>query len=149
MRFRDILNPDGKTSGEKTEKINEAIEGVNNSGIGYIITYSLHMAAQAHVWHLLCPSGQKHMALGEFYSELEDEVDGLAEKFIAQGGVLQDFGKPIVASYDEFEILKAFEEFRNVVSAAITTDSRMQSIVDGLVDIQEVIDAKLYKFKLQ
>jgi hypothetical protein len=145
MKFRDIINE--KKSAET--KINEAVIGINDSGIGYIIPYTLQFISQVHVWHLLCPSGQKHTALGELYDELQTEVDGLAEKFIAQGGQLNTVSIPLTAYYDEAEIYTKLDEFRNVVTSAITTDPRMASIVDGLTDLQEVLDAKLYKFKLQ
>jgi len=139
MKFRDILN----------EKIlNEAVDGINDSGIGYIITYTLQFIAQVHVWHLLCKSGQKHTALGELYEELQSEVDELAEKFIAQGGTIETVSEPIVAYYDEGMIIARIEEYRNLVTSAINTDPAMASIVDGVTDLQEVIDSKLYKFKM-
>ncbi len=128
--------------------LNETVLGINDSGIGYIIPYTLQFIAQAHTWHLLCPNGQKHMALGELYDELQSEVDGLAEKFIAQGGRLETVSLPLTAYYDELEVRARLEEFRNIVSSAITTDPRLASISDGLTDLQEVIDSKLYKFNL-
>jgi hypothetical protein len=134
--------------GTLNESLTEAVDGINNSGIGYIIPYTLQFIAQAHTWHLLCPNGQKHMALGELYDELQTEVDGLAEKFIAQGGRLETVSLTLTAYYDELEVRARLEEFRNIVSSAITTDSRLASISDGLTDLQEVIDSKLYKFNM-
>ena len=128
--------------------LNENIEGINNSGIGYVITYSMYMIAQTHIWHLLCTSGQKHTALKEFYEELQDEVDELAERFIAQGGELQTVDTPIVAKYDDLMVLQRINEYRNIVTSCIDTRPEMASIIDGIVDLQEVIDSKLYKFKM-
>lgn len=147
MKFRDLIN-EGKCKEPQQEQLSEGVEGINDTGIGYLITYAMYMIAQTHVWHLLCPSGQKHMALGEFYSELQDEVDELAERFVAQGGILQTVDKAIVASYDEYEIMQQCQEFRNMVTSCIDERPSMKSIVDGVVDLQEVIDNKLYKFKL-
>lgn len=127
---------------------NESVPEINNSGIGYIISYSLYLIAQIHVWHLLCPSGQKHMALGELYSELEDEVDELAERFIAQGGVLTDINEPIIAKYDDLTVMQKCQEYRNMVTSCVDYRPEMASIIDGVVDLQELIDNKLYKFKL-
>ena len=129
-------------------QLKESISEVNNTGIGYIIPYTLNFITQAHVWHLLCTSGQKHMALGELYEELQDQVDELAEKFIAQGGKLEPFTGNIVAVYNENDVLNKIDEFRNIVTSAIDTNPRMASIVDDIIDLQEIIDAKLYKFKL-
>lgn len=77
------------------------------------------------------------------------EGDGLAEKFIAQGGILETVNQPIVPIYDEEMIRVRIDEFRNIVTSAINTDPRMASIVDGITDLQEIVDSKLYKFKLQ
>jgi DNA-binding ferritin-like protein len=137
-----------KVQGGLNESLTEAIAEVNDNGIGYIIPYTLQFIAQAHTWHLLCPNGQKHMALGELYEELQSEVDELAEKFIAQGGTLLNVNVPLMAYYDEFTVRTAINELRNIVTSAIDTNPRMASIVDGLTDLQEVIDAKLYKFNL-
>ena len=143
MKFRDIVEKKVPPQPEQSEKITEAVDG-----IGYIIPYTLQFIAQAHVWHLLCTNGQKHTALGELYEELQSEVDGLAEKFIAQGGVLESISFPLMSYYDESEVRSKFEEFRIIVTSAINTDARMASIVDGITDLQEVIDAKLYKFNM-
>lgn len=135
-------------SGSLNESLTESVDGINATGIGYIIPYTVQFIAQAHVWHLLCPNGQKHTALGELYEELQSEVDELAEKFIAQGGRLESISTPLMTYYDELEVRAKLDEFRNVVTSAITTDPRMASISDGLTDLQEVIDSKLYKFNL-
>jgi DNA-binding ferritin-like protein len=146
MKFRDIVEK--KAKNEDTVDMNEAVEYINSTGIGYIIAYTLQFAAQAHVWHLLCTNGQKHTALGELYEELQSEVDELAEKFIAQGGQLQTVSEPLIAYYDEDVIRARIDELRNIVTSAINTDPRTASIVDGVTDLQEVIDSKLYKFNL-
>lgn len=139
MKFRELLS---------NKKINEEVTGINNTGIGYVITYSMYMIAQTHIWHLLCTSGQKHTALKEFYEELQDEVDELAERFIAQGGELQNVEVPLVAKYDDLTVMQKCQEYRNMVTSCIDTRPEMASIVDGIVDLQEVIDSKLYKFKM-
>lgn len=162
MKFRDLIEdkikcPKCKGKGcdhcndtgyHEKEEVKEAVAEVNASGIGYVISYTLHFAAQAHLWHLLCPNGQKHVALGELYEELQDEVDELAEKFIAQGGELQTVSMPLVAVYDEGMVRNRIDEFRRIVTSAIDTNPAMASIVDGVTDLQEVIDSKLYKFNL-
>jgi len=129
--------------------INENIEDINNTGIGYLITYSLYMVAQTHLWHLIATSGQKHTALNELYTELQDEVDELAEQFIAQGGKLEPVNDSIMTVYDDNLIIEKLNQYRNMVTSCIDRRPEMASIVDGIIDLQEVIDKKLYKFKLQ
>lgn len=142
MKFKEFIK-------DSFEEINETVEGINNTGIGFIITYTLQLIAQVHVWHLICLSGQKHTALGELYEELQSEVDKLAEKFIAQGGVLQPISESISTSYDEEIVRSKLEEYRNLVTSGIDTNPSMASIVDSLTELQEIIDSKLYKFNLQ
>jgi len=143
MKFRDIVE------GKKHQDLTEAVVGVNDTGIGYIIPYTLQFIAQVHVWHFLCKSGQKHAALGELYEGLQEEVDGLAEKFIAQGGVLQTVAEPLVAYYDEELIRQRIDQYRNMVTSAINSEPAMASIVDGVTDLQQIVDSALYKFNLQ
>jgi len=133
---------------EKTV-LSEAVEGINENSVGYIIPYAMYMVAQAHIWHLLCPSCQKHMALGEFYDELESEVDELAERFIAQGGELQPFNMAFDMEYSDQKVYAACETFRQAISDCVaqTESPALRSIQDGVVDLQEVVDNKMYKFQ--
>lgn len=146
MGFKEFLKFD-----TTPEKLEEAIKGIENVKISNIIPKTLAMVAQAHVWHLLIKSGQKHMALNELYTNLDSEVDGLAEKFIGQGGIIQplSFEMDIDASFEN--ILNKVDLFRVEVSDCISSvknNSELQSILDGLIDLQEVIDSFTYKFKL-
>lgn len=158
-KFRDWLEQSSRESAvnesstQKTEDINEAVnvDELNASGIGYIINKTLATAAQVHIWHLLAKSGQKHSALGSFYDALETEIDGLAEKFLAIGGVIGSFECKFEAQYDDANIILAIREFREDVSGAImfVKDSAdLQSMLDGLTDLQEEIDQFIYRFKL-
>ena len=92
---------------EKYDKktISENIEGVNETGIGYLIPITMFTIGQIHIWHLLCTSGQKHSALGDFYDSLVENIDELSEKFIAQGGTISE-SEPYKynCKYDKLEI---------------------------------------------
>lgn len=152
-KFRDWLEEQSKQTVVEKVEINEAVntDELNASGIGYIVNKTLATAAQVHIWHLLAKSGQKHSALGSFYDELETEVDGLAEKFLAIGGILGSFECKFEAQYDDANIILAIREFREEISGAImfVKDSAdLQSMLDGLVDLQETVDSFVYKFKL-
>lgn len=152
-KFRDWLDSNEKAKIETQIEVNESVNAseLNSTGIGYIVTKTLAMAAQVHIWHLLAKSGQKHTALGSFYDELETEVDGLAEKFIAIGGLIGNFDYSFNASYDDANIILAVREFREEVSGVIMyvkDGADYQSMLDGLVDLQETIDQFVYRFKL-
>lgn len=146
-----VLDPkSGATVSMPVEFINEEVQGIDDKGIGYVITKTLGLVGQSHAWHLTIKSGQKHTALNELYTTLQDEVDGLAEKFIAQGGTLTPAEITINPYVNENQILSEVDTYRNMISSIIDNcqDGSMASILDGLVDLQECIDSFVYKFKL-
>ena len=53
-----------------------------------VIDLSFYMISQFHIYHLLSYSYSTHEAIGEFYAALSEQVDTLAESFIAIGGKL-------------------------------------------------------------
>lgn len=137
---------------EKYNKsINEYIEGINETGICYLIPRTMFIIGQIHIWHLLCTSGQKHTALSDLYDNLVENIDELAEKFIAQGGVISET-KPYkyMCRYDENEIYNYINDYRDNISNVISNSmgAELKSIQDSVIDLQEVIDEFLYKFKL-
>jgi DNA-binding ferritin-like protein len=152
ITFREYLKQVSSEQIEKSE-INEAIniETLQQSGVNYIVCKTLALASQVHIWHLLAKSGQKHTALGTFYTALETEVDGLAEKFLAIGGILEDYSYNLISTYSDVDITIAIRDFRDHVSntiANIKLDSNLESILDSLTDLQEAIDNFSYQFKL-
>ena len=143
MKYRDLIN---KTN--KKTNINEAIQDINAYGIGRLVTYTLHMVSQIHIWPLLCPSGQKHTALGDLYNSLNYEADVLAERFIAQGGELEVINASLVPFYDETTVRNELDLYRTMVTASMTDRPDMAAINDAVIDLQEIIDSNLYKFNL-
>lgn len=137
---------------EKYNKsINEYIEGINETGISYLIPSTMFTIGQIHIWHLLCTSGQKHSALGDLYDDLVESIDELAEKFIAQGGVISETEPyKYMCKYDENEIYNYINSYRDNISNVISNSmgAELKSIQDSVIDLQEVIDEFLYKFKL-
>lgn len=147
ISFREYINQTKQA--QITESVD--VEALNSTSIGYIISKTLAVSAQVHIWHLLAKSGQKHSALGSFYEELETEVDSLAEKFLAIGGVLRDYSFNFTATYSDVDITIAIRNFRDEISEAIfyvKDNAELQTMLDALTDIQESIDQFVYRFKL-
>lgn len=138
---------------KENNSINEKIENINDYSIDYVISKGLFMGVQSHVWHLLAKSGQKHIALKELYESLADLCDGIAEKYIAQGGAFMDKREfVLVQSYDNYAIIESINLFREDITSLISSIkdiSSLQSILDSLVDFQELIDSFIYKFNLE
>jgi hypothetical protein len=124
----------------KSSKIRDAqIENLQNNNpvpIGYIATHIIQFVAQTHVWHLL----NKKNNLKELHESLQLEVNNLAETFIATGGRLETVGIPIVAYYDDAVIRVRTNEVRFLVNSAIEDSPEMNSTVDSLINMREILD---------
>lgn len=106
----------------------------------------LHSVTNAHILHLTTKSLSEHLALGAFYAEISDLVDGFVEAFQGKYGLLHDFTvdyalpeQPIAyMTYlkDEVETLRRSERFPQ--------DSELQNTVD---EIAQLIDSTLYKLR--
>ena len=116
--------------------------------VGELVTLSLLMVAQSHVWHLLAKSGQKHSALNEFYTGLQEESDKLAEVFIGRGGELKPTPKTLVTSYSDDDVIQGLKDYRDLVTSCLSSEPEDSSLNDILIDIQELIDSITYKFNL-
>lgn len=106
----------------------------------------LHSVTNGHILHLTTTSYAEHKALGTFYSEVGDLVDGFIEAFQGKYGLLHDFtadyelpGQPVeYLTYlkDEVATLRTAEKFPQ--------DSELQNIVD---EVAQLIDSTLYKLR--
>lgn len=124
----------------------------DSNKIGFFITESLAFASQVHIFHLLSLSGQKHLALKEFYSSLEDIIDSVAEKFIARGGKIESINYEFKTSSDVEFVLNTVSNYRDELTEIIDLmidDSENQGIFDELVEVQKEIDQFVYRFSLE
>lgn len=135
----------------KEENIDETISNINSFNIDNVINKIFSSITQAHIWHLLIKSGQKHLALNELYINLQSDVDVLSEKFIAQGGFLSEFGVNYTIITDEQTILSYVDLLRQDITYSLTEmkfNAELSSFYESLTSIQEHIDTFIYKFKL-
>ena len=138
MKFRDLIS--------------KLDEGINDNALPILIPMVIHLIGQAHIWHLLTKNAQQHTALNELYTTLQDEVDELAERYIALGGRFEPLSINFNTNPSEQNILTYISAFRDTVSQTISVvkeDDNFASILDGVVDIQECIDSFVYKFNLK
>jgi hypothetical protein len=89
-----------------------------------LIEKLLGIANTAHQQHLATRSYAKHMALGDFYANLRDETDTLAEALIGMGNDVQE-PEPDISAY-----LKA--QYQEVIA--------MRSICDGDTAAETLFD---------
>ena len=101
----------------------------------------------AHREHLRTDSFAQHMALGEFYDEIIDNADAIAEAYMGSYGVLKDFA--IQGSNQPVEIIKELERQVNWIDenrykVCSKDDTPIQNLIDAAV---ETYLSALYKLK--
>lgn len=107
----------------------------------------LHAVTNVHILHWQTKSYAEHQALGAFYDELGDLVDGLAEKIMGKYDITFEFKNnyytPAASGKAELEALKDYvaEERKE-----IPQDSEIQNVCD---DIAALIDQTLFLLRFQ
>ena len=107
----------------------------------------LHSVTNAHILHFQSLSYSQHMALGVYYDEVSDLVDGFVEAFQGKYGLLTNYkadyqlpdSNPVVyLTYlkDEVETLRRMPKFPQ--------DSELQNEVDTIANL---INSTLYKLR--
>ena len=148
-KFRDWV------TAKQSKEINEKIELSSDIGdVNMLLTETLHFANQIQVWHWLAKSGQKHTALGDFYSSLRENIDSLAETLIAQAiSPISRGSKTLDVVYSDDVITYQTKEYRqfitNLIEQLSVEKSDIANVRDMVIDIQECIDKFVYQFDLE
>jgi hypothetical protein len=102
----------------------------------------LHAATNTHILHLQTRSYSEHQALGTFYDELVELVDGLIESCQGKHGIVQypvEYAKPAETGLLELTRLSAYVTANRMV---IGSDSELQNEVDSIMNL---INSTIYK----
>ena len=106
----------------------------------------LHSVTNAHILHLSTTSYSAHQALGNFYAEIGDLVDGFVEAFQGKYGLLTDYKSDYAVPsnpIDYMNYLKAeVEKLRR--DPKFPQDSELQNEVDTIANL---INSTLYKLR--
>lgn len=106
----------------------------------------LHSVTNAHILHLSTTSYSTHQALGNFYEEIGDLVDGFVEAFQGKYGLLTDYKSDYAVPANPMlymNYLKAeVEKLRR--DPAFPQDSELQNEVDNIANL---INSTLYKLR--
>jgi len=107
----------------------------------------LHSVTNAHILHFQSLSYSQHMALGAYYDEVGDLVDGFVEAFQGKYGLLTnykaDYELPATEPVAYLTYLKdEVETLRRM--AGFPQDSELQNEVDTIANL---INSTLYKLR--
>ncbi len=122
-------------------------EAVQTDPVMQFVQCLLHSVTNAHILHFQSLSYSQHMALGAYYDEVSDLVDGFEEAFQGKYGLLTNYkadyelpdSNPVVyLTYlkDEVATLRRMPKFPQ--------DSELQNEVDTIANL---INSTLYKLR--
>lgn len=113
----------------------------------HVIGSLLFSVTFAHLFHLCTTDYAAHIALNEYYEEMPEKADALAEKFLSDNSmaVFANAILPGLNPVDYFERLKAFVcAFENQMGGVYPDESAYKSELDDVINL---ISATLYKLK--
>lgn len=108
-----------------------------------VISTLLHSVTQTHVYHLQTKSYSEHEALNEFYDQMTELVDRLAEGYQGKYGI-QDYHSSLYIRHYESkqQVVDYLLELDKIIEYNKPSEGFLISILD---DIQELIYSTKYK----
>jgi hypothetical protein len=115
-----------------------------NPTVAALIMQLFHARTNAHVLHLRTRSYAQHVALNEFYDEIIDLTDELAETYQGRYGI-QDYPElPYKAESDAIMMLRGLRRYIDENRMAMCSHSELQNLIDEIV---AQLDKTLYKLE--
>ena len=113
--------------------------------IGELILHCFHARTNAHILHLTTRSYAAHKALNEFYDEIIDLADGLAEAYQGEYGVAKYPALKYEPASDAQQMLDDLRECVDECSAKFDEeDTHLNNICD---EIRALIASTQYKLR--
>ena len=113
--------------------------------IGELILHCFHARTNAHVLHLTTRSYAAHKALNEFYDEIIDLADSLAEAYQGEYGIADYPAKKYEPASDPLQMLDDLRECVDECSAEFNkADTHLNNICD---EIRALIASTQYKLR--
>lgn len=112
-----------------------------------LISILMSSQIQAQIFHRQTKSFSEHMALGTYYDEIVDIVDGLVESYQGKYDILKKYSPYDYVDYTNNEqVVAYFEELCNQVYTLRggLTDSYIQNQIDAL---EELLYSTKYKLR--
>jgi RNAse (barnase) inhibitor barstar len=114
--------------------------------MGELIMLLFHARTTAHVLHLKTKSFAQHKALNEFYDDIVDLADTLAETYQGEYGLIESFPAHYRPYAEPLEFISALRgrvmELRKTELSK--ADTQLQNIIDEIIGL---IDRTNYKLK--
>ena len=108
------------------------------------IAQSFAVRTAAHLAHLTSRSYAQHMALGDFYDALGDQIDKYAEVYMGLEDQVTSWPSKTPPTGAPVEVLSAY---MLSVRREQKEDNDSQALLNVLVDIEELTAQTLYKLR--
>ena len=110
-----------------------------------LLSILLHSVTQTHVFHLQTKSYAEHIALNEFYDNMNDLVDRLAEGYQGKYGIQNYKNISGIESYQsKQQVVEYLLKINTIIESNKPSESFLVAILD---DIQELIFTTKYKLE--
>jgi DNA-binding ferritin-like protein len=109
------------------------------------VSVLLHSGTNAHLLHWTTDSYAHHVALGEYYQQIPELVDQLAEAYMGRYGQFQSFPDDYYLPTDDpVEYMEGIKYFVQDSREVMPDDSEIQNLID---EIAQLIDSTLFKLR--
>lgn len=116
----------------------------NAAKAAMLVSRCFNARTQAHVLHLGTKSYSEHMALGAFYSEIGELVDGFAEAFQGLTGELLRVPAVPMKAETAVQMLESLQDWIDGNREEICDVSNIQNEIDSVMTL---VQSTLYKLK--
>ena len=115
--------------------------------IGELIMRCFHARTTAHVLHLKTTSYAKHKALNEFYDEIVDLADSVAEGYQGDYGLIDNYPARYTSYDDPIKLVSELADWieANRYECCDSDDTYLQNEIDN---IMLLCRSTLYKLKV-
>lgn len=104
----------------------------------------LHSVTNAHILHFQTKSYSEHVALGAYYTEVEELVDSFVEAYQGCHGIIDDYEKYYLLPTPPLKYMTSLSKYVEDERKRLPQDSELQNIID---EIAQLIDSTIYKLK--
>lgn len=115
-----------------------------NPTIAALIMQLFHARTNAHVLHLRSRSYAQHKALNEFYDEIVDLTDDLAESYQGRYGIQSYPDVPYKGENDPIMLMRGLRRYIDENRMAMCEHSELQNVIDEIVTL---LNSTIYKLE--
>ena len=115
-----------------------------NEEVAEFVAALLHSSTITHFMHWSTDSFSKHQALSDYYTQIIELTDQLAEAYMGRYEQLKKFPEEFHTEKDPLKYLGGLKDFVEEARKELPQDSELQNLIDEIADL---INSTLYKLR--